>query len=325
MAQTSSLYAVARLKMLRRRFLSAAQTQRLIAADGSAEALKVLAESGYLSGDSRDWEAVSLRRTLEASELIKKLSPDSATSDAFLLRYDAHNLKVLFKARILGIEPEGITTAGTLNPELLRHAVAEHRYTKLPQALAATMDRLEKLVITTVDPMAIDVIIDQALYQMMAQMLKKSSSPAARGWLRLKADGINLVSYIRLRHMAATLPYAEVLVPGGAISAQDLQAAAHEPERLLKLYDKVYGGQLVALARKALEDTRQTAALERAIEARLLASFDHTALDIEGMDSVIAYLVALEKENTALRLIMAGKRAGLSPEQIEERLRGQHG
>lgn len=325
MGQTSTLYAVARLRMLRRRFLSPAQTQRLIGAQDYADALKILSESGYLSGDSRDWEAASVRRAQEAGELIRKLSPDSDTSDALLLRADAHNLKVFFKARILGIEPEGIMPSGTLDPQLLRHAVAEHRYTKLPEPFMRAMERLEKQVVSSVDPMAIDVLIDQALFQMMAQKLRRSSSPAARAWLRRRADGINLVSFIRLRHMNATLPYREVLVSGGTIAAEALLKAAGDEAHMLRLYEQAYGKRIARLAGEALQDVRQTARLERALDAALQAGFQASRHDIDGMDSVIAYLADLEREGAALRLIMAGKRAGLSAETIEERLGGGHG
>ena len=41
----------------------------------------------------------------------------------------------------------------------------------------------------------------------------------------------------------------------------------------------------------------------------------------DSMDAVIDYLLSVEQESAAVRLIMAGKRNGLTPEQIEERLR----
>ncbi len=325
MPQSSTLYAVARLKMLRRHFLTANQMQRLLSAPDYEQAGKVLLEAGYVQDSRADWDKAAASRARAAGEIVKKLSPDPGLSDAFMLRYDAHNLKTYFKARILGIEPEGISSSGTLDPEALRHAVADNRYSSLPAPLAQAMKALEKQAAAQADPMAIDVRLDQAMFLMMHQALAGSRSPAAKAWLRMKADFVNLLSFIRLRRMAASLSFEEVLVKGGSIDAATLITHQVKPELLTALYHIPYGRKVSDLARAALDDSAQIPVLERLLEQLLRKPFDGSRLSIDSPDAVVSYLMDVEQETAAVRLIMTGKRNGFSQEAIEERLRAGYG
>lgn len=325
MPQSSTLYAVARFKMRRRHFLSSAQMQRLLSAPDYLQARLVLLEAGYLDSQQADWETAAAKRLQSANDLLRKLTPDAALSDAFMLRHDIHNLKTLFKARILGMEPEGISSCGTLDTELLRHAVADHRYRQLPPVLGRTMDVLEKQTALKVDPMAIDVLLDQAMFTLMHQALSRGSSPAAWAWLRMKADFANLAAFVRLHHMTSSLSFEEVLVAGGSIDTARLQALKGRPEILLGLYQVSYGRKISALARAALEDRERTSALERELDSSLRTPFAGARLKTDSMDAILAYMLDIEQETAAVRLIMTGKRNGLSQEAIEERLRAGYG
>lgn len=325
MPQTSTLYAVARLKMLRRHFLTTSQMQRLLSAPDYAQARLVLMEAAYLEGEQADWEKASAGRLLDASVLLKKLTPNQTVSDAFLLRHDIHNLKTLLKARILGTEPEGISSCGILDPEMLRHAVADHRYQALPPVMAQTMDALEKQIAVKVDPMAIDVLLDQALFTMMHKALAHAPSAAVKAWLRMKADFANLMSFIRLQRMVSSLSYSQVLVVGGGIDTAKLLALESKPDKLIGLYQTAYGKKIVLMAKSALEDSARTAALERELELLTQAPFAGVSRQIDSLDAVIDYLLTLERETAAVRLIMTGKRNGFSQEAIEERLRAGYG
>ena len=325
MPQSSTLYAVARLKMLRRHFLTANQMQRLLSAPDYGQAFKVLLEAGYVQDSQADWDKAAAGRTQAAGEIVRKLTPDAALSDAFMLRFDAHNLKIFFKARILGISPDGISSSGTIDPEVLRHAVADNRYQSLPAPLAQAMKALEKQTAAQADPMAIDVRLDQAMFLMMHQSLAASRSPAARAWLEMKADFVNLLSCLRLRRMTASLSYEEVLVKGGRIGTAKLITHQGKPELLVSLYHIPYGKKVSDLARAALDDSAQIPLLERMLEQLLRKPFADSRLRIDSPDAVVSYLMDVEQETAAVRLIMTGKRNGLSREAIEERLRAGYG
>ena len=325
MPQSSKLYAVARLRMLRRQFLTAGQMQRLLSAPDYGQAFKVLQEAGYVQGDQVDWEGAAARHALTAARVVSRLSPDASLSDAFLLRHDIYNLKTFFKARILETEPEGISLAGTQDPERLRQAVAASRYQGLPTPIMKAMDALEKQAAIQADPMAIDVRLDRALFELMRLALADSPSRAARAWLKMKADFINLLAFLRLQRITASLSLAEIVVQGGSIKASRLAKLQGDPDQLLALYRLPYGRNVVSLAHEALENSGRIAELERVLETLLQKPFAVNRFKIDSPDAVVSYLLDVERQTAAIRLIMTGKRNGFSQEAIEERLRAGYG
>ena len=61
------------------------------------------------------------------------------------------------------------------------------------------------------------------------------------------------------------------------------------------------------------------------MEELLGSLFTPARMEPESLDAVLDYLLAVEKESAAVRLIMAGKRNGMSVERIEQRLRSGYG
>lgn len=324
MPQDSLLYAVGRLRMLRRKLLDRSQLERLLDAEDEQEALKALAEMGYLQPGQSDVEQAAAQRALDAAVLLRGLSPEPDTTEAFMLRNDAHNLKTLLKARLLGEEPEGLSAAGTLPLAVLSHAVTERRYSRLPEPWKGTMETLERRLASRPDPMEIDVLLDRAMYQHMRALLRKSSSGTAKAWLKARADFVNLRSLLRLRDMQAGLPLEQILVKGGSIRREAFIRAAGQPQALLRRY-RAYGRQIAALAQQALEDRRALSLLEPAMDAYLRDLFRAGRMAVASMDVLIDYLLSIEEEGAALRLIFAGKRNRLGADVIRERLGGIHG
>lgn len=324
MPQDSLLYAVGRLRMLGRNLLSHSQRERLLSAENEQEALNALVEMGYLQSGDSDVEQAAMNRALEAAILLRQLSPEPDTTEAFMLRNDAHNLKTLLKARLLGEEPEGLSAAGALPLEVLRNAVAERRYSRLPEPWKGSMEALEQRLALKPDPMLVDVQLDKAMYQLMDQLLKGSSSKAAKAWLKARADFVNLRAFLRLRGMQASLSLEDILVVGGSIDRQAFLKAAAQPQALIKRY-RPYGRQIETLALQALEDRQALSRLEPAMEAHLRGLFHRQRMAIDSMDVLIDYLLRVEEEGAMLRLIFATKRNRLNREDIEERLRKSHG
>lgn len=324
MPQDSLLYAVGRLRMLRRKLLDHSQLERLIAANDEQEALKALIEMGYLEGDQKDVEDRAAQKALDAVVLLRKLSPEPDTTEAFMLRSDAHNLKTLLKSRMLDIEPEGLSAAGGLPLHVLRQAVTERQYARLPEPWQSTLQDLEQRLALSPDPMQIDVWLDKAMYRQMKALLKKSSSEAAKAWLKSRADFVNLRAFLRLKDMDASLPLQDILVEGGSIEHEAFLSALEDPQPLLKRYAP-YGESILHLAQESLADRQALSRLEPAMEGYLRGLFHEGRMEVDSMDVLINYLLSVEEEGAALRLIFAGKRNRLSADAIKERLGGIHG
>ena len=160
MPQESIYYAAGRLSIKQREIMDASRLERLLSTSSFEEAKRTLSEIGWASAEEADYERPALDRVAQASALVRDLSTDAKVTDCFLFKYDIANLKMLLKARCLGITAEHLSSSGTIPVEKLRHAVADHRYKELPEPICKAMEGLEQELITEENPLLIDVRLD---------------------------------------------------------------------------------------------------------------------------------------------------------------------
>jgi vacuolar-type H+-ATPase subunit C/Vma6 len=321
MPQPSIAYAVGRVRSLAKKPLAGAQLERLLAAADYREARHILSEMGWTELEDKGVEAASVSLLERTCNLVREISPEPKLTDSFMLRHDAQNLKALFKARILEVTPEALSNCGTLPRSLLSHAVAERSYSRLPEPFARAMSELEKQTATQVNPMLIDVRIDQALFELIGQNMAQVKSRTAREYFRAKADFVNLLTFLRMRGTdLAGLELENLLVPGGGVDRRDWRGVAESPDRLPYLFSR-FGGDVQSALVKAMSDKKALPALERQMDDYLLGLFRPYRNEPFAAEVLPGHLLALEREAAAVRLILAGKLNGFETELIRERLR----
>lgn len=326
MPQGSVPYAVARVHVRERDALDAPRIDRLLGAATYEEALRTLAETGWTGADSgADAEAIAAEHVLQACALAKEVSPLPAATDSFLLRYDGLNLKSLLKARCLGQPAPALSGCGVYPADLLTHAVADHSYKKLPDALRSALDALEKVLAVREDALAIDTMVDKAVFAQIAVNMQAVKSPVIRAYFTGRADMLNAIMLLRVKRMGRDAAFmAGMLLPGGAVSEDLWKAAFDRPEQIPKLLAR-YGKAVEAASAQAVQDAGRLPALEKAMDDALLAPFSALRRDALRVEPVVAHILAAEREAAAVRLILAGKANGFAPEAIRERLRDLYG
>ena len=323
MPQPSIAYALGCVRAPSKRPLGRAELDRLVSAASYEEARRQLSDMGYGTEPDEDFVRLSVDALESACAFLKRITPDPALTDAFLLRFDAQNLKILLKARILNEAPEALSNCGTMAPDVLRHAVAERMYKRLPAPLREAMEALEKSTALGVDPMQVDTLIDRAAYLMMLKKANQSTSAVARKYFSDKADLQNAVTALRLRSLRGlSLPPQELRLPGGSIKKWPLDAEL--TEKLPRLFASWPSGVRDAVTRAAL-DASSVPALEKAAEDHLLAMWRPYRYEPFAIEALIGWLLAHERAAQAVRLIMAAKLNGFSEEDLRERLREAYG
>lgn len=325
MPQTSIAYAVGRVRAAVRKPLGNAQLERLLAASSYQEALQILGEMGWQDADQQGIDRLSTQILEETCSMLKDISSDPELTEAFLLRHDAQNLKTLIKARVLNAVPEGLSECGTLKTDMLRHAVNEHDYKKLPPVFQAAMNELEKKIALTLDPMKIDVHIDQALYAEIGKRSNSFKSKAARQYFTAFVDFKNAVAYLRLFAInRAEKDFMDSKLPGGLIANTKWKTILEKPERLAAAF-KDYPVPLVVALSNAQADPSKIPSLEKKVDDYLLSLFQPYRNEPFSIEVLIGWLLAHEREAGAVRLIMAGKQNDFPEELIRERLREAYG
>ena len=325
MPQESVCYAVGRISMLRRDALDASRLERLLSTTSYGEARRTLSEIGWTSAEEADYEQLALERVADASRIVRQLSTDEKVTDCFLLKYDTANLKMLLKARCLGIAADYLSDSGTMPVDVLRHAVADHSYAVLPAPIREAMEELENELVMDVDPMRIDVKLDRAMFRQIFQNLKKTRCQTAVNYFRARVDLLNALTMLRVRHMKRDERFfRDVLLDGGTVDEEIWMKAFGQPEMLPKLLAG-YGTAVEDATYRAVNDFSRLPGLEKAMDNALLQMFTCFKYDNMNLEFILSYLLATEREAAAVRLVMAGKANGFAMEAIRERLRDLYG
>lgn len=304
--------------------LTRERLERMTAAPGFDEAAKVLSECGYsdLSGASdAEVEAALSARRRAALDDIGRICPEPALVEAFRLKYDYHNAKVLVKAEGAA-EPKDylLSDAGRVSPETLKKAYSEDDYRLVPAKLAAAIREARATLARTANPQLADMGLDKAYYAELLSLTRTLSDDFCTKYAQLSIDLANLRSAVRcVRGGLDEGVLKAALLPEGTIS----------PDRIART---VYGEGVTA----AFTGSELSAAAElgqKAIEGAPLSAFERECDNVRtrrlceaklvsfGPAVAAAYLASLDSELIAARMVLLGKRGGASADTLRERLR----
>lgn len=324
LSNTEYLFLSAYIRAREGKLLTGERLERMAEAPDFDEAARVLAECGYpeLAGISdRQLESVLSARRAEFLADMERLAPEKALVDAFRLKYDYHNAKVLVKAEGAGVEGEEILSAcGRVAPAVLAEAYREDSWRRVPGRLAAAIREARSILARTANPQLSDMSLDKACFAELLEVTASIPGDFFTGWAKLSIDVANLRSAVRCvrGHMDEGV-LRSALIDGGEISAA-------------RIGKRVYGDGVPAVFRE--RRLQRAAELgQQAIEGAPLAAFERECDNVItrylagakmtsfGPEPAVAYLAALDGEIVAVRMVLLGKRSGLSPEKLKERLR----
>ena len=206
-----------------------------------------------------------------------------------------------------------------MEPRVLIQAYAEDSWRDVPPTLAGAIRDARTTLARTGNPQLADMGLDKAYFAEMLALTGALSTDFYAGYVRLTIDIANLRSAVRCirGHMDEGLLRTAV-IEGGNVS----------PERVCRAYaegvTEVFHDRTLArcaeLGQQAV-DGAPLAAFERACD-NVLTEYLTGAKQVPfGPEVAVAYLASLEAEITAARMVLLGKRGGLEPEALRERLR----
>ena len=310
---TDYLALSARIHAMEDRLLTRDRMDRMIDAREESEALKVLTECGY--GGAEGLRAQDVERVLAAA-------PDPRVVDVFRLKYDYHNAKVLVKAEAMGIDAGRLLLdGGRVTASGLAEGYQKEQLSGLSPRFQSAIREARETLAASHDPQLADLALDRACYEEMAQLAQETGSGFLQGYVRLAVDVANLRAAVRVARMGKGSEFlSQVLLPGGSVSQQTLAAA--RGEELDALFQNGALAQAAELGAKAARPAGGSlTAFERECDNALTRYLGDARRVPFGVETVIAYLYAKEAELTAIRTILAGRRAGLDGAVIRERLR----
>ncbi len=329
MPQPSYAYACARISALEKSLFGKDAIRRM--AEGSLEdALRQLSDAKY--GNLPDATGEDIERMIESvrkqtAQTIRELSPDCTLTDLFLLQTDAQNLKVLIKARLLGLTDTVFLEGGLYSREQLGSMVSEAKYDLLPEDLKTAMQRLEAKLKISQEPQLVSVYADYGYHAHCLTASKTVKEPFVKQYFAALCDFNNVITFLRMRAMGAQKEdLKDVLLPSAGVQSESLIAAY---ELSAETLTKAISG---SVAKSAMQDglnqmlvTGNIAMLEKTRDDYLLSLVNEHRHESMTIFPVVGYYLARDREAKAVRLILTVKRNGLDDAVIAERLRELYG
>ncbi len=322
--------AVATMRVYEKRLLDAIRIDRMVDAPSADDVLKILQETDYTHSMESSQRAEKFEEVL-SSEMnrvyadINRKIKDPDLIALLSLRYDYQNLKMLLKSEALGLETTPILSEmGTIPPQTLKSNFESNNLKEagpqFAEAVRVARDEFSK----GKDPQQLDFIVDKAYFAHMNELLAgQHDVDMIRSYIRYQIDSFNLLALMRTRKQEKDPRFIQgIVVPGGEISEKEIvDAALDAPEQIVNRFRHKKIGPALIRGMEAFQTTGRLGEMERQMENGLIAIVKPARQVVFGPEPLFGYVVAKERENKILRMIMVSKLNNISPERLRERLR----
>ncbi len=318
-------YGVGRVRALEGKLLTRGDFAKLLEAKDGQETLRHLGETDYSQavlgvGGESSYELALKVKLDELLSLIEELSLDPEVTDTLRAKYDFHNLKVLLKARLGGRDLADLLLPwGREDLNVLKDAVAEGEYGKLPPILGEAVQEAISSWEESKEPEVIDLTMDRHLFSHLLTVFKLAKLDFLFGWAQREIDLLNLRIFARLKLSEAEVPeLMGALIAGGSLEPEFYAEIFAEPwETLPNRFANTLYRQVVE---EGLAKGEDLALLERSCRDYGLSYLKRARLTPFGLEPIYAFFLVKEEELRSVRAVLLGKENGLDPQLIKERL-----
>lgn len=311
-------FAHGRIGVLQQLLLGRSDVDRLLGAHDAREAEKVLTELKLTTqidqGLQREEEILSAIASWLKAE-IEHMAPEGKR-DVFAILWlqgDAPLLAYLLKRKrgltsAISQEPAHMLT--THHPDTLR-ALVETEESKMLPASLVTFVRAT-LAEENLDPADIDIRVARFTAAEQLKLAKRSGSKGIRLFVRHSIDIGNIRTVLRLID-APKEERLRHLVPGGMIKPERLTGSRNEIAFAIEETGLGYG-----LADKIRQEETSGSDLERAFSDVLAADIARLWNVPLTVEPLFAFAALTLSQLRLLRVLLIGKRSGLSPQEIKK-------
>lgn len=316
--ETDYLFASARVRAAENRLIGADKTESAINAKDASEIESLIDSIGSTEGETDKLSAYLGR----AYSFIAEISPSENIASFLRYGYDCNNIKAALKCHFRETDcSEMLFSFGTVAVDKILAMPYELDFSALPKNMSQAAEEAFDAYAKTGDPQLIDIILDKACYADMLSAASESDD-FAYDLVRMKIDLTNIMMCARIIRMGGGFSERDVLqrslIAGGYLDEKKLFEAKSENE----LSAVIIGSEYSSLSAFLTDDGAfSLAEIERRCDDIYMKKVKKAKSLPFGAPLLSAYLVAVEYEVKNLRIILAGKRAGLSGEKIRERVR----
>ncbi len=290
---------------------------RLLDVATTADAVKILTESGYGGGfilsRAEDYSILLKKEEAVYIEYVKSIMPEKSGIECMLLGKDYLNLKALLKNTLFNCDI-GFTSGGVFDMADFVELVEKGESQTLPQNIVFAVNHI--LGLEKVEASDVDLILDQAYFDDIALRVKKSRSKLLKEYFGLKADGTNILTLLRAKKAGLNAKKLErQLVNGGELKKEALVEAFDVEGGILELAKTFKYREMVE------ENIANIVGFERSLDEALVKILSESKDDMFSLGPIVYYLYAKELEIKTVGVILTGVQNNAPKSAIKERVR----
>ncbi len=308
-------YAVGVIRAKERDLLTRERFVRLVEAKDAHDLFRLLSDTPYgdvSRGESHPEGVIQKgleREFLKSVSLFSILCRDEKTRETVFLRYDFHNVKVVFKERVTGKEFEAARYPDGNYPfDILKSAIEGNSWWDIHPSLRDALRKCRKKIEKNPYPHYIDSVIEKVMYEVILDKIEESRIPFVKQWIVSEIDLTNIGTLFRGRY--AKRPWADimdVLIEGGTLDASFYKRIWEDP--VDSLPPKFQHTPYRNVVEKGVEGFQEGsfASLDRAMMEYRLVFHRESRYVAMGIEPLISYLFFKEMETKLIRTILVGK------------------
>lgn len=326
------LFGSANIRTLEHAIIGRERIERLLNTKTTDEAWGLLSDWGVHIVRNQESGKPMREETLlgilkGAYNRLGELAPNSEALRLWLYPYDCNNLKAAQKAFIRGIDPSSMLfDFGTLAASDIVKMVEMGNYEGLPANLQASAGKAMDEYAKTKNPQVIDLILDKACWLDMLAAANASGEALIIRLVQTKIDLLNVMIALRILRMKSgevgKVLFADAFLEGGKVTFDSLMDSLSLGENAL--WESLRSSDYVRFAENFAKSDRALSTAEKLADNYWMSLILENKFVPDGLEVMIAFLAAHEYEIKNLRIVLAGKEAGIPTATIRERIRDSY-
>lgn len=308
--------------------------EKMLRADDLQSALDVLKNTEYHFDEeeilkNKNFDKFLMARLQELYQDLYAITPESEVVQIFTLRYSYHNAKVLLKQRFKDLDLEHLLIPiGKYSLSTLRNLVKTGQSDILNPIMIEAVQEAISDYQTYGRIEAVDVFMDTYYYKHVRAITDRLNNPTISKIADAMIDLDNLSTVIRSMNQKKSRSFLHtVLSSSGSIAKHAVIEAADQGSTaaINQLYlSQPYANQLESVLADSKNEMNPML-LDKIIDEIVHDLMKEGTYQAFGPMPLMAYMFAIEKEVTNIRLILVGKDNQIAEETIRERMRPIYG
>jgi|GEM_PF-2882733 len=323
-------YSLGELRVRENKMLGQRDFSRLLSTANLEEMALILSEAGYKTPERAEEIFSNPDDFLSSNTAIlykrlKEIGHHPEIFNLFIIRYDFRNFGVLLKKEIAEgslddrvLKENFLINLGLQGLDKLQESFKKKNYEIYPENMAEIFSRIEKKI-KKENPDKISQTLDREYFKLALEA--SSSNDFCRYIFNIFVDFANLESALRIKNIKRESKFGEFFIEGGKIAKNDFLEFLGGRLNLINLLSRYSYEKLFSPSPGEKEEALLG---EKKLDDFLIEVLKEARFSFIGLEAVVAYLLVKELEMKNIRLILQGKKAGLTEEELRPDLRATY-